>query len=32
MNISKTTWLILGIGIFVIAVGILGWLYLEQRH
>ena len=31
MNISKTTWLILGIGIFIIAIGILGWLYLEQR-
>jgi hypothetical protein len=31
MNISKTTWLILGIGISIIAIGILGWLYLEQR-
>jgi hypothetical protein len=31
MNISKTTWLILGIGIFIIAIGILSWLYLEQR-
>jgi len=31
MRLSKTFWLILGIGISVIAVGILGWFYLEQR-
>ena len=31
MKFSKTFWLILGIGISVIAVGILGWVYLDQR-
>jgi len=31
MKLSKTFWLILGIGISVIAVGILGWFYLDQR-
>ena len=31
MKLSKTFWLILGIGIAVIAVGVLGWVYLDQR-
>ncbi|HEX73771.1 MAG TPA: hypothetical protein G4N93_01295 [Dehalococcoidia bacterium] len=31
MRISKTAKLILGIGVFIIAVGVLGWVYLEQR-
>jgi len=31
MRLSRTFWLILGIGISVIAVGILGWVYLDQR-
>ena len=31
MRLSKTFWLILGIGISVIAVGVLGWFYLNQR-
>jgi len=31
MKLSRTFWLILGIGISVIAVGILGWFYLDQR-
>ncbi len=31
MRLSKTFWLILGIGISVIVVGVLGWSYLDQR-
>ena len=31
MKISKTAWLILGIGIFVIVLASLGWVYLGQR-
>jgi hypothetical protein len=31
MRLSKTAKLILGIGVFIIAVGVLGWVYLEQR-
>ena len=32
MRLSKTAWLILGIGIFVIALGSLYWVYLGQRN
>ena len=31
MKLSRTFWLILVIGISVIAVGVLGWVYLDQR-
>jgi hypothetical protein len=31
MRLSKTFWLILGIGISVIVLGVLGWVYLDQR-
>jgi len=31
MKLSRTAWLILGIGIFAIAIGSLFWVYLEQR-
>jgi len=30
MKISRTAWLILGIGIFAIAIGILCWVFLQQ--
>jgi len=31
MKLSRTAWLILGIGVFAIAIGSLFWVYLEQR-
>jgi len=30
MRLSRTAWLILGIGIFAIAIGILCWVFLQQ--
>jgi len=32
MKLSRTAWLILGIGIFAIAIGVLGWVCLQQVH